>query len=175
LDKIAFFMNQYMTLGIPERRVSFRTLWYEKQERSRGLRPEFASLDNWPLRGLFWLAKDVHDETPSFRASLAPDAQRLAEIRNHMEHKYLKVHDQMWIGPQYMTAHSPGLSDTLAYSIYREELGDACMVMLKLARAGLMYLSLGIHTEEHRRARKRPPGQRIGASPIMSWPNDWKR
>lgn len=175
LDKIAFFMNEYMGLGIPEKRVTFRTLWYNKQDKNRGLRSEFASLDNLPLRGLFWLAKDLHDESPGFRAALEPTAQRLAEIRNHVEHKYLKVHDEMWMGAQSQVGQTPGLTDTLAYSISREELAETCMLMLKLARAALMYLSLGVHTEERRRSRQRPAGQRIAASPIMTWPDKWKR
>jgi tetratricopeptide (TPR) repeat protein len=175
LDKIAFFTNAYMGLGIPEKRIYFKSLWYDNQDRNRGLRSEFASLDNWPLRGLFWLAKDLHDDSPGYRAVLEPAAQRLAEIRNHVEHKYLKVHDEMWAGPQSQVARMPGLADTLAYSVFREEMAEGGMLMLKLARAALIYLSLGIHTEERRRARNRPAGQRIGSMPIMTWPDKWKQ
>ncbi|NLW87883.1 MAG: hypothetical protein GXY38_13530 [Planctomycetes bacterium] len=174
LDKVAFFANAYLGLGIADRQVSFRSLWYEKQDPKRGLLPEFISLDNWPLRGLFWLSKDLYDSSPSFRNALEPAARRLAEIRNHIEHKYLKVHDEMWAGPGDGTA-PPGLKDTLAHSVYREEMANSALLMLKLARAALIYLSLGIHVEERRRARNRPADQRIGTMPIMTWPDKWKQ
>ena len=37
-DKIAYFLNEYLRLGIPERNVSFRTLWYEDQQKKKGLK-----------------------------------------------------------------------------------------------------------------------------------------
>lgn len=39
-DKIAYFLNDYMGLGIPENKVYFRTIWYAGK---RELRPEFGS------------------------------------------------------------------------------------------------------------------------------------
>jgi len=63
----------------------------------------------------------------------------------------------------------------LAHSVFREEMADSGMLMLKLARAALIYLSLGIHTEERRRARNRPAGHRIGTMPIITWPDKWKQ
>ena len=99
LDKVAFFLNHYLALGIPERNVSFRSFWYAGQERQRGLRPEFDACDNWPLRGLFWLSKDLFENAPEFRECLEPDAQELDSVRNHAEHKYLKLHENLWSGP----------------------------------------------------------------------------
>ncbi len=57
--KVALFLDQYLSLGIPEGRLAFDTLWYNGQLRAEGLRPEFASRRNWPLRGLFWLSKEL--------------------------------------------------------------------------------------------------------------------
>jgi hypothetical protein len=61
LEKVSYFLNHYLALGIPERRTGFRSFWYDGQERQRGLRPEFDACDNWPLRGLFWLSKDLFE------------------------------------------------------------------------------------------------------------------
>ena len=33
LDKVAYFLNNYLALGIPERMVNFHTFWYIKQKR----------------------------------------------------------------------------------------------------------------------------------------------
>src|SRR5260370_37886414 len=45
-DKIAFFLNQYLELAIPERQVTFRTFWYVSQDRKKGLRPELQQRRN---------------------------------------------------------------------------------------------------------------------------------
>jgi len=174
-DKVAFFLNHYLNLGISDRRISFRSLWYVKQTKNNGLRSEFSSLQNWPLRGLFWLAKDLFEDAPGFRASLEPGAAGLADIRNHLEHKYLKVHDDMWHGPEDDDDDfRKCIIDDLACSITREQLGAACVLLFQLVRAALIYLSLGIHVEERRRAEDRPADARIGVSPLMSWPDEWK-
>lgn len=174
LDKIAFFLNQYMGLAIPEKQVNFRSLWYDKQDKNRGLRPQFKSLDNWPLRGLFWLAKDIHEDSPGFRAALEPVASRLSDVRNHVEHKYLKVHDCPWSGPVAQDKRT-ALTDTLAYSIRRDELAERGMMMLRLVRAALIYLSLSIQVEERRRAGQRDPKKQVGVIPLLPWPDKWKR
>jgi tetratricopeptide (TPR) repeat protein len=57
LDKVAYFLNDYLALGIPETRVSFRGLWYDRQDRARGLRSDLGGAENAPLKGLFWIAK----------------------------------------------------------------------------------------------------------------------
>lgn len=144
-DKIAFFINEYFNLGIPERRVSFRTVWYKNDR----LRDEFAQNKNWPLRGLYWLSKDFFENNKEFKECLEPDAQKLNEIRNHLEHKYLKVH---LFGGAMTSSYS---SDDLAYSISRSELHAKTLRILKLSRAAIMYLSFAVHVEEQFRDKGR--------------------
>src|SRR5690606_18980409 len=92
LDKAAFFLNAYFELGHKPKNVSFRSVWYEsKGTAPRSLLRRFVDCPNWPLRGLFWLSKDVFEE--EFRAVTEPDAEALNEIRNHLEHKYLQLHE----------------------------------------------------------------------------------
>ncbi len=81
-DKIAFFLNAYLGLGIPERAITFRGIWYEGQQKKKGIRAEFTDRANWSLRGMFWLGKDLYEDAPEFRAVMDPDAQRLSEVRN---------------------------------------------------------------------------------------------
>jgi tetratricopeptide (TPR) repeat protein len=176
LDKVAFFLNHYLALGIPEHRVTFKTLWYEKRAGQKALRAGFASMHNWPLRGLFWLSKDIYEDTPGFRESIRPEARELASIRNHLEHKYLKVHDPLWPGPPDPDDKSGrALADTLAHSIYRDDLAASGLTMLKMARAALIYLSLGVHWEERQRASDRPPDQVNPPMLLDSWEDEWKR
>jgi len=175
LDKVGFFLNHYLRLGIPETQVSFRKLWYEGDGKKRHLRQVFSALTNWPLRGLFWLAKDLHDDSLSVAGSSEPRARQLAEVRNHLEHKYLKVHNEDWAGPpQSSDVMAVALADTLAYSIRRSVFSELALMTLKLARAALMYLSLGVHTEERRMEAQR--GGKVTLLPVAlgTWEDGWK-
>jgi HEPN superfamily protein len=168
-DKFAFFLNTYLRLGIPEVRVTSKTFWYTGQERKRGLRPEFAKRPNWPLRGLFWLSQDLYEPAPGFREALVPDAEQLAEIRNHLEHKYLRLRDMLVARPT-----PDPLADSLAFSIGRQDFEAKTFRLLTMARAALIYLSLAVHEEERRKKRLE------GEKPVMPmlldrWEDQWKR
>jgi hypothetical protein len=88
-DKIAYLLNHYLTLGISEKRVNFKTLWYENENPKKSLKPTFDSYANLPLRGLYWISRDLDENTPRH---LSPDAAALGTIRQHLEHKYLSTH-----------------------------------------------------------------------------------
>src|SRR3546814_18053776 len=59
---------------------------------------------NWPLRGLSWRSKELFDE--QLKQSNAADARELHDIRNAIEHKYLKVHAG-WHGGLMPTRPAP--------------------------------------------------------------------
>ncbi len=164
-DKIAYFLNHYLALGIPEKRVSFRTIWREKE--NGPIRDAFAQSQNWPWRGLFWLGKDLSDER--MRETTEPDARALADLRNHLEHKYVKVHE---MGPPTAVAGDP-LHDTLAYAIGRADLERRTLKLLQLARAALIYLFLGMHRMERR--RETDVGGFVGPMSLDPLDDDWKR
>ncbi len=164
LDKIAYFLNHYLALGIPETKVSFRKIWREQEGGS--IRECFAESENWPWRGLFWLSKDLFDE--EMRDTIEPDARAFAEVRNHLEHKYVKVHE---MGPPSRKTGDP-FHDTLAYAIARTDLERRTLRLFQLVRAGLIYLLLGMHREELSR-RKGKAG--LTAPMILDeWSDDWK-
>jgi len=74
-DKIAYLINDYWKLGIPERGVSFRTVWLEPKEvkdTPRRVREPPAGRENLPLRGLYWLSKDLFDESLADVAEQTP-------------------------------------------------------------------------------------------------------
>jgi hypothetical protein len=174
LDKVSFFLNAYLALGIPERQVSFRSFWYANQARQRGLRPEFENCENWPLRGLFWLSKDLFENAPEFRESLEPDAQELDSVRNHAEHKYLKLHEYEWSKPSSDDDVLQNRYDALAFSLRRRDFEAKALRLIKMVRAALVYLSLAIHREEQRRAQARPQGL-ILPMYMDTYDDDWKR
>ena len=163
-DKIAYFLNHYLALGVVGHRVSFRTIWREKD--IGPLRDPIAMSENWPLRGLYWLSKDLFEE--GMKDSTEPQARALAELRNHLEHKYVKVHE--------FSASSPGngdpFHDTLAYSLTRSDLEQKTLRLLQLVRSALVYLSLAMHQEERRRAKERSG---LSAPMLLDvWRDEWK-
>lgn len=151
--KIARFLNLYLSLGIPEGRITFRTLWYNSQHRPGGLRPEFAGRKNWPMRGLFWLSKDLYEDIPELGEPIEPEGRDLMEILYQMDHRYLKLLDTMRPGfGQDTVLPQLALEDQMAYSMRRGDFEAKTLRVLKMVRSALTYLSLAIHMEE--RAKK---------------------
>jgi hypothetical protein len=167
LDKIAYFLNRYLELGIAEYDVSFRGIW--KQKNSPTVRPEFNASKNWPLRGLYWLSKDLFE--PEFAEVTDPDAQGLSKLRNHLEHKYVKVHS--------FTIPEPDTSDMwlddFAYSLTVDELERRTLRLLRLVRAALIYLILGMHAEERRRHDELPADTLLGEFELIPFEDERKR
>lgn len=147
LDKIAFFLNDYLKLGILLSALSFRSLWFVKKD-STELKPVFTEAKNWPLRGLYWLAKDFVEG--DFQTTTEPDARDVAKIRNHLEHRYLKVRDR---DPIFSSSGPDVYPDRLAFSVARHELEAKALRVLKLARAAMIHLCLSMHREETIRAK----------------------
>jgi hypothetical protein len=150
-DKAGFFINAYMDLGIPEKEVSFRKLW--RSDENNPIRKEFDTASNWGFCALYWLAKDFFEKATDEVAE--PQARGLSDIRNYIEHKYLRV----------TVAESPTTPpDDLALMVSREQFEGRAMHLLKLARSALIYLAIGVRLEEERRE----PG-RVGL-PIQELP-----
>jgi tetratricopeptide (TPR) repeat protein len=167
-DKMAYFLNQYFSLGIREQDVSFRRVWYRRANRGNGLALPFERCANLPLRGLFWVSKDLFEEKPGFREAIEPAAGRLTEVRNHIEHRYLKVHDMMVDMPS-------GSADTLAYSVKCSDFEEMTITLFRLVRASLFYLSLAVGVEERRQAEHRGPGDVVPPMFLDRFEDEWKR
>ena len=174
-DKIAYFLNDYLDLSIPKTSVNFRTFWYQMRNRKKGIRAELKQLQNRPLRGLFWLSKDLYEDKPGFRDFIEPEAKELHNIRNHLEHKYLKLHEGMWMGKSKKREDTKsGLLDSLAFSLYREEFEAKTLKLIKLIRSALLYLALAINIEEQKRKKQRGDNKIIPTLPLDIWEDDWK-
>jgi tetratricopeptide (TPR) repeat protein len=167
-DKIAFFLNRYLRLGTDPNRVYFARIWYEGETPKKGLKPIFERYANLPLRGLFWLSRDFDDRADR---QLASDAELLSTVRQHLEHKYLKVHTDDWspgAGGEYLT-------DTLAHSIREGDFERKTLRLARLTRAALIYLILGVHVEEQHRREKRPSDIVIPGTSLDRYEDEWKR
>lgn len=151
-DKISYFLNFYLQLGIPAKSVSFRNLWYD--QKTKKLLAQFSEHQNWPLRGLFWLSKDLFD--PNFQKVMEPDAKELADIRNYLEHKYLSLHYD-W-APHDLQLGAVE-KDFLVYQLSDSDFTKKTIHVLKQARSALIYLALAIHREESQRNADKEKGK----------------
>jgi hypothetical protein len=174
LDKVAYFLNDYLGLGIPETQVSFKKVWYERK-RPYGLRADVQRPRNLPLLGLFWLSKDLFEDDPGYTSVIEPDAQELAAIRQHLEHKYVKLHTSDWNG---MRATQGPLDaeriDTLAHSLYRDEFDSRALRLMRVARAALIYLSAAVYVEESVRRTAKGGAEYTLPVRLETYEDDWK-
>ena len=172
-DQIAFLLNDYFGLAVPARSISFRRIWYRGQDPNQGIRDELLKRYNRPLQALFWLSKDLYESRDDFREALSPAAARLNKIRNHLEHRYLKVHD-MWLGEPESDSLKAVRYDDLSESIQRDDFERKALHIAKLARAALIYLSLAMHVENVMVRRADMDG--IAMPRVLDfWRDEWKR
>ena len=169
-DKIGFFLGAYLAIGRKPHQVSFRGIWYEPKGKKQVLLPRFAAHRNWPLRGLFWLSKDIFEE--EFRRVTEPDAEDLAAIRNHLEHRYLQLHESL-AGPVPAEDANDDGTEGLARALSRDEFAAKALRLLQLVRAALIYLSLAVHREESATSDSGGGGL-VMPMPLDRWEDDWK-
>lgn len=136
LDKVALFINEYFLVGLPPVQVNFKKIWEQEKKGVATLRPIFVDRENWPLRGLYFLSKDLFDE--SFLASSLPEAKQLADLRNKAEHRFLSL-QELPFNVESTDNHVYVTVDVFEQKVIR---------VLSMAREALIYLSLAMHTEE---------------------------
>jgi tetratricopeptide (TPR) repeat protein len=164
-DKMAFFLNYYLGLGIQARRVSFRGFWYQSENPKNPLKTEIEGCNNWALRGMHWMAKYLYDSRPEFRDPIEPDAREIDVTRNHAEHKFLAVHDDVWPELAAFRYRPETLPDGAYYAIGRQELDARTLRLMKLARSALIYLAYAIHIEEMRKQMERGSDEKVLSLP----------
>jgi hypothetical protein len=108
---------------------------------------------------LYWLAKDFLEKENDEVAE--PEARGLSDIRNYLEHKYLRITvDESAISPP----------DDLAFMVSRDQFEAKAAHLLGLARSALLYLAVGVGLEERRRqpGRAHVPLEEIPLTPDLS-------
>ena len=139
-DKVGLFLNDYFAVGLTPGDVNFRRVWSRQAGGNTfELRPTFRDRPNWPLRGLYFLSKDLHDK--DFLEVSEPDAVDLAALRNRVEHRFLSLQE---------SDGGAGTDTHRLISIAGFE--GRTLRLLKIAREALIYLSLAMHREETLRA-----------------------
>jgi hypothetical protein len=167
LDKVGYFINSHWRLGGEPHRVSFRTVWYDQTGAKPKLHGRLEGYENWPLHGLFWLSKDLFED--SFQRVTNPDAQAIFIIRNHLEHKYLQIHEG-WAS----AAINDPITGSLGLSISSHDFASKTLRLLKIARAAMIYLPMAVHMEERER-RRSSKSDFVMSMPLTPYDDNWKR
>lgn len=166
LDKIALLVDRYWKLGKVPERISFKNVW--TVENKARLLPQFENSNNWPLRGLYWLSKELFDD--QLKQTTAADARELHAIRNALEHSYLRV-SEGWAKPFMIgTPNANGFG----ISIGSDELEAKAVRVMQIARSALFYVSYAIGHEE-REKRRANPDHLLGSLPLYSLRDQRKR
>ncbi len=167
LDKLAYLMNSYWKLGLKPTEVSFSGIWYGGGKRRNGIASAFQASRNWPLKGLYWLSKDFHHKSDG-RGPKAPVPRMLQEIRNHIAHKYLRVHDHIVTHLRVDRTELPG---DFSYQVTDDELQVHTLEMLRLVRCSMIYLTAAVQQEELNK-RSDVGEELIASMPVFSLGDD---
>ena len=166
LDKVAFLVDRYWNLGKIPDRISFKNVWMV--ENKAPLLPLFEKCDNLPLRGLFWLSKELFDD--QLKQTTAADARELHSIRNALEHTYLRV-SEGWAKPFMINGTSNG---SFGIAIGSDELEAKAIRVMQMARSSLFYVSFAIGVEE-RKKQVANPDRYIVSMPLCDLDDKRKR
>jgi len=129
LDKVAFFINEYLSLGIKPERVYFTSIWVVKDK----LREELRTLDNYRLFALYDISRDLQK---------GAHLEHLRGIRRFSTHRYLVPHVERisWIVE----------ADGDAYHIEWHELVEKTIQLLRLVRSAVIYVIAFVDQEERK-------------------------
>jgi hypothetical protein len=190
LDKIAVLTNEYFKAGWPAGKAEFRWVWYEKQKVGAPLRSALHRPENAGLRALFWLSKDLYDRGTPYAEATEPEAAEAAEIRNHLEHRYVKLHTEFSGQPRRPTyaadkyaAEMPTAADEsfevlrrdrLALSIGRGDFVRRTLWTLRTARTALLYSVFAVRIHEAAREATHPSPGRVLTTTLRSVPDNRK-
>ena len=86
LDKIAYFMNDYLELNLPPDKTNFRKIWFgynhNRKRFTRNINSQLLEMDNAGLTALY----DIYLEL-----EYANEKEYLRNTRNSLTHKYLRI------------------------------------------------------------------------------------
>jgi tetratricopeptide (TPR) repeat protein len=140
LDKIAFFINEYLEL-VTQERIYFKNIWFKDLDFKKGLNEKLTSIDNnVALAALYDISQDFGKDG---------QYEHLAKIRNYLEHKYLKV---VLINSPLPSVLNDGINkDELI--ITETELFQETIKLFQIVRSALIYLIHLVWIEERKKEK----------------------
>jgi tetratricopeptide (TPR) repeat protein len=128
LDKIGFFLNAYLSLGISDKDVSFRSVW---KDAKRTILPQLSPHTNSYLRALYEISKEL----PSLG-----HFGMFTDMRNLLTHRYFVLHTK---AGDWRTA-ADGDECHAGYG----QFSSLAFQLLGLAKASIIYLIAFVRSNE---------------------------
>lgn len=133
LDKIAFFLNDYLQLGIPDREIGFRSIW---KDNHKHVRADFFRYSSKYLRALYEVSKELSSHFGVF-----------TDIRNLLTHRYFVLHKKKgnWRSNADGDEYHAGYREFLKLTIQ----------LLGLAKSAIVYLTAFVRSNEAKNLGKK--------------------
>ena len=129
LDKVAYFINDYIRLGVPDRHVSFRAVWYQSS-RDKTIREQILATKSFSLNALFSLHQDFEDG----------EFKDLRLTRDALTHRFVNV----------KLFHNTGDIENMS----ENSLVGLTLELARVTRNAILYLLQFVHTKEVKKERE---------------------
>lgn len=129
LDKISCFINDYLELGIPERKIDFRKVWYSNQK-TKVIRKKIEKTRNLSLSALYDIHRDFENGP----------YEELRKTRNALTHRFVSI----------------GLFQEIEdeENMKEDTLVRQTLELARIVRSAIIYLLHFVHVEEEKKERK---------------------
>ncbi len=126
LDKIAYFINDYLELGIPEREINFQRVWYSNWKTKTACR-KIVNTKNFSLSALFDMHRDF-EHGPY---------KKLRKIRNALAHRFINLRMFQELEDEENMTEDTFVRQTLE--------------LARLVRSAIIYLLYFVYVEESKK------------------------
>jgi tetratricopeptide (TPR) repeat protein len=148
LDKIAIFINGYLKLGLDERKINFRNIWYSNPKQNV-VHNEIIAIENFSLNAIFDISRELEEGRH----------KKLREIRNALTHRFF-----------YITPIKEAVDEE---NISEEKFVEYTMELARLVRSSLIYLVQFVFEEEQK--KERDAEGKIFPIPALNIPDEMKK
>lgn len=167
-DRIAYFLNEYFELGIPEKDVSHKRIIQPKNKDKKSINNIMEK--NHPLLGLWWLFKDISNKKFGDSGEyLDPIIANISNVRNAMEHRYLKI-----VG-YFNINELNNQNDSLAYCLDFFVFEKLTISLTQYAREAIILLVMAINVEESHKKGACDLNKKIRHVPISKFEDTQKQ
>ena len=129
LDKIAFFINDYLRLEIQEEQINFSTIWYTSRDRKE-IKEAIVKTRNASLNALYNIHKDLDYGT----------YRTLKDTRNSLTHRFVKIKVNTVVNSDRVMSE--------------ETLTKQTLDLAKIVRNSVIYLLQFVQVEELKKSKK---------------------
>ncbi len=148
LDKIGFFINDYLKLNIPDKNVDFRKVWYSNVKK-KTINNKILNTHNYSLNALFDLHKELEDGI----------YVELRTIRNALTHRFISIRSFKNKGD--------------IESLTEEQLFNRTLELAELTRNAIIYLLSFVDAEENKKEKN--SAKKLLLLPAFEVPDHLKR